>query len=70
MPPIRTYKPKKMEIWVFSDYSTIMPHSIINTSLQTESHLDDMTDRIRTSDIDDRSEEPHRLGGSSSPVKT
>ena len=34
--PIKTYKPKKMELWVFRDYAHIMPHSIINTSLQTD----------------------------------
>ena len=26
-----------MEIWVFPDYASIMPHSIINTTLQTDS---------------------------------
>ena len=34
--PIKTYQPKKMEIWVFREYAHIMPHSIINTSLQTD----------------------------------
>ena len=48
--PIKTYKPKKMEIWVFPDYATIMPHSIINTSLQTD---DDITNPDNASDVDE-----------------
>lgn len=29
--PIKTYKPRKMEIWVFRDYATIMPNSLLSS---------------------------------------
>ena len=29
--PIKTYKPTKMEIWVFRDYASILPHSLFNS---------------------------------------
>ena len=48
--PIKTYKPKKMEIWVFRDYATIMPHSLFN-SVRTASEDDD--DLPRATDVDE-----------------
>ena len=47
--PIKTYKPKKMEIWVFRDYATIMPHSLFN-SVQTDSEEGDLP---RATDVDE-----------------
>ena len=60
--PIKTYKPKKMELWVFQDYSQIMPHSL-GTSLQTDSEEEVMSDHPnfpRASDVDESMDQERR----------
>ena len=54
--PIKTYKPKKMEIWVFREYATIMPHSIMNTTLDGAD--DEDGDYPRASDVDEDMSRP------------